>query len=111
MRLERITIMLMLLATHTSSATDLEQGRALYIHYCGACHDAGAGHPGTMRLGVSRDQAHAVLTARSDLTTDYVMQISRAGNQMMPPFRATEINDAELAELAAYVTQHYKHTQ
>ena len=95
-------------ATYAAAAggPDLEQGRALYEHFCSACHDPGPGHPGTMRLGLRSDPAHAVLIERTDLPAVYVIQIVRSGLQMMPPFRPTEIGDRELVALAAFVTQH-----
>jgi mono/diheme cytochrome c family protein len=51
------------------------------------------------RLGPDR----AVLAGRTDLVAPYIASIVRNGLNMMPPFRTTEISDAELEALAAYV--------
>lgn len=82
-------------------------GRQLYDHHCAHCHDSGEGHPGTMRLAVRSGPEYAVLLSRTDLAPEYVRQIVRRGLGMMPPFRPTEINDHDLAGLAAYVGQNF----
>jgi mono/diheme cytochrome c family protein len=92
----------------TTHAADLARGQALYEHYCAACHAAGEGHPGTMRLSVRADAAHAVLIERRDLRPAYVAGIVRNGLQMMPPFRPSELSDEDLSHLAAFVAQHYE---
>lgn len=79
-------------------------GEALYARHCALCHDAGEGHPGTMRLAARAGPAAAVLLERTDLGVDYVAGVVRSGFQMMPPFRPTEIDDEALARLAAWVT-------
>jgi mono/diheme cytochrome c family protein len=79
-------------------------GKAVYVHYCAGCHDPGPGHPGTMRLDVRLGADSAVLRERKDLAPEYVKIVVRNGFQMMPAFRPTEIADAELEDLAAYVT-------
>lgn len=81
----------------------LTDGRRIYAHYCTDCHDAGAGHPGTMRLGVRLGAEKSELKAREDLTQDLVKSIVRNGLGMMPPFRPSEITDAELDPLAVYI--------
>ena len=80
-------------------------GEDLYVRYCADCHRAGPGHPGTMRLMARLGATQAVLRERSDLHPEYVQVIVRNGYQMMPPFRPTEITDAELAALAHYVAR------
>jgi len=92
----------------SARAVDLARGQALYQHYCADCHAAGEGHPGTMRLAVRTDAAHAVLSERRDLPPAYIATIARKGLQMMPPFRPTELSDEELSHLAAFVAQHYE---
>lgn len=85
-------------------AATTDPGADLYAYHCGACHDEGDGHPGTMRLGLRSGAAQAVLLERNDLTADYVKTVVRQGLQMMPPFRPTEISAGELDALAAYIT-------
>ena len=84
-----------------------DSGRRLYDHHCAGCHDAGPGHPGTMRLALRLGDIQAALLARGDLAPAAVEEIVRSGTQMMPSFRPTEIEDEELATLAAYVAKNY----
>jgi mono/diheme cytochrome c family protein len=92
-------------SNETTSGAD---GEAIFVEYCGGCHDAGEGHPGTMRLAVRLGSENAVLRQRSDLSPEYVKIIIRNGFEMMPAFRPTEIPDTELDALAAYVSVGYK---
>ena len=50
----------------------------------------------------------AVLLDRTDLAPEVVARFVRTGVLSMPPFRKTEITDAELAAVAAYITQKYQ---
>lgn len=84
-----------------------DPGAALYHHYCADCHNPGDGHPGTMRLARRLAPEQAVLRERTDLSPAYVRTIVRNGLQMMPPFRPSEIADAELDALSRYVTAKY----
>ncbi|NKB35745.1 MAG: c-type cytochrome [Gammaproteobacteria bacterium] len=79
-------------------------GAELYKQYCIACHAEGPGHPGTMRLGIRLGEDKAVLTKRTDLQAVYVKTIVRQGILLMPPFRPSEISDAELEALAEYLS-------
>ena len=74
----------------------------IFDRWCGDCH--GPMGPGSMALerkyGGKRP---AVLQERSDLRPDYVKLVVRRGMSFMPSFRKTEISDAELTLLAAYL--------
>jgi len=50
----------------------------------------------------------AVLVERTDLTPQVVSSFVRQGVLLMAPFRKTEITDAELAALSAFVAGNYK---
>ena len=91
----------------TQAPMPSEPGQRLYDHHCAGCHDAGPGHPGTMRLALRLGDLKAALLARGDLAPAAVEEIVRSGTQMMPSFRPTEIEDEELATLAAYVAKNY----
>jgi len=81
-------------------------GEAVYQRWCSHCHSAGRGNPGTDSLRVKyADRIPAVLLDRTDLNAAAVATFVRQGVQSMPPFRKTEITDAELAALAAYVAK------
>jgi (+)-pinoresinol hydroxylase len=84
-------------------------GEAIYKHWCSHCHNAGRGNPGTESLRVKYgDKLPAVLLERTDLTPEAVRVFVRQGVLSMAPFRKTEITDAELAALAAYVAKNFK---
>jgi mono/diheme cytochrome c family protein len=79
-------------------------GEQVYGRWCVHCHATGRGNPGTQSLQVKYGgRVPAVLLERTDLTADAVALFVRQGVQSMPPFRKTEITDAELAAVAAWV--------
>ena len=96
-----------LIGTQQSAAQQqpvVETGRAVYEYWCATCHAAGPGMPGTQALEVKYNgNLPAVLTQRQDLTAEFVAVIVRTGISVMPPFRKTEITDAELAALGEYI--------
>jgi hypothetical protein len=50
-----------------------------------------------------KGQVSALLERRTDLAPDYVAAVVRHGMSFMPTFRKTEISDADLALLSAYL--------
>lgn len=83
-------------------------GRAVYEKWCAACHDPGIIHPGTHALMTkypSGRRASGLITTWTDLPATYVAFMVRHGMSVMPPFRKTEITNAELAALAAYLAR------
>lgn len=87
--------------SHAAGAPD---GAALYQYWCGPCHSPGRGHPGTESLQVKyQGKVPAVLLERSDLSPQAIAVFVRQGVLSMPPFRKTEISDADLEALAAYL--------
>jgi (+)-pinoresinol hydroxylase len=84
-------------------------GQAVYEKWCSHCHAPGPGHPGTQSLQAKYgDKAPAVILERTDLSAQAVAVFVRQGVLMMAPFRKTEISDAELTALAAYVARNFK---
>ena len=78
-------------------------GGIIYDKWCSDCHSAPQG-PGSMALQRKyQGDLPAVLAQRSDLTPDLVRLAVRNGVSFMPSFRKTEISDADLALLAAYL--------
>ena len=93
-------------ATPTDTAPS---GQAVYEHWCAPCHASGPGHPGTQSLQIKYDgKIPAVLLDRTDLSPQAVAQFVRTGILLMAPFRKTEISDAQLTALAAYVARNFK---
>jgi mono/diheme cytochrome c family protein len=87
-------------------AHDASPGRRLFWNHCAACHGEGAGMPGTAALAAKYGgQKPAPLEQRTDLTADFVTSVVRHGVSVMPMFRKTELSDADLAVLAAYLAQ------
>ena len=85
-------------------AVPAASGESVYKHWCVHCHSAGRGNPGTDSLKVKyKDAIPAVLLDRTDMTPEFVRVAVRQGVLSMPPFRKTEITDAELTALAAWV--------
>jgi mono/diheme cytochrome c family protein len=83
---------------------DVAHGREVFAKWCGPCHDPGPNHPGTQALDAKYKGAQpGSLEQRRDLTPDEVRFFVRHGVSIMPFFRKTEITDADLDALAAYV--------
>lgn len=83
-----------------------ERGEGVYEHWCAPCHAAGPGHPGTQSLEIKyRGELPAVLTERDDMTGEFIRTMVREGILMMAPFRKTEVTDAELDDIVAYLTE------
>ncbi len=80
-------------------------GEEIYNSFCLACHAAGPGNAGTMRLAMRLGKEKSVLTQREDLNAVYVKTIVRQGIMLMPPFRPSEITDSELEALATYLAK------
>jgi mono/diheme cytochrome c family protein len=88
----------------------IERGQAKFDYLCAPCHGAGIGDdgramlPGTDALRIKyRGELPALLEERTDLTPEALRVFVRRGVFSMPPFRPTEITDAEIDEIAAYL--------
>ncbi|RYD82412.1 MAG: cytochrome c [Sphingomonadales bacterium] len=88
------------------AAAPQADGEGIYRHWCAHCHSAGRGNPGTESLQVKyKGERPAVLLERTDLAPQAVAVFVRQGVLSMAPFRKTEITDAELDALSAYVAR------
>ena len=82
----------------------LERGNRVFQDWCAPCHAPGPRHPGTQALeALYKGQKPAALEERTDLVAELTRTFVRSGVSVMPPFRKTEISDADLAALAAYL--------
>jgi mono/diheme cytochrome c family protein len=91
----------------------VQRGNAKFQHSCAPCHGAGVGDdghallPGTDALRIKYKGAvpavPALLEERTDLTAPVLKVFLRNGSFSMPPFRPTELTDAEIADIAAYI--------
>jgi len=98
-----------------ASAQTAEMARSaappIYAKWCGDCHTTVTG-PGSVALQRKyQGRLPAVLDQRSDLSPEYVKLVVRRGISFMPSFRKTEISDAELALVAAYLAPARGRTQ
>jgi (+)-pinoresinol hydroxylase len=80
-----------------------QQGKRAYNHICVYCHSPGVW--GTNRLSKRMDKEKAVLENRTDLSAALVQTVVRTGIGSMPPLRKSELSDADLAAVAAYLTR------
>ena len=81
----------------------LSAGGKIFDKWCSDCHST-AGGPGSLALQRKyQGSVPAVLEQRSNLPPDYVKLVVRRGVSFMPSFRKTEISDADLALVAAYL--------
>jgi mono/diheme cytochrome c family protein len=93
-------------AADRPEAAVLEQGGAVFQKWCAPCHAAGPGHPGTQALHAKYGPAKPdALEQRLDLTPETVRFYVRHGVSVMPFFRKTEITDADLDALGAYLAR------
>jgi (+)-pinoresinol hydroxylase len=88
-------------------------GYVEYQKYCSSCHAAGPeARPGYEALKARYgDKEPASLSDRTDLTPELVKTMVRTGISIMPFFRKTEISDADLDAIAAYLTRNNRGTQ
>ena len=105
------------LGTLSASAQErdalLAQGKQVYDYWCLPCHGAGLGLPGfdglpgtqQLRLKYRNTNISPLLEERTDLVPDFVKVVVRQGVSFMPQFRKTEISDADLDALAAYLAR------
>jgi (+)-pinoresinol hydroxylase len=93
-----------------TQAADATNGRSLFDRWCEGCH--GVITPlrtplaGTYALQQRyQGKLPAVLAERRDLTPELIKTVVRNGLNVMPRTRKTEISDAELEDIVAYLGQ------
>ena len=93
----------------TTQGQGQPRGYVQYQNYCSMCHGEGVGKPGTLALQAKYKGAMpALLDKRTDLTQPLIKTYVRNGLSIMPIFRKTEISDADLDAIAAYLTRNNK---
>jgi (+)-pinoresinol hydroxylase len=105
--MKRALMLLAFLAVPAFSQDDAaRKGQQVYQKWCSPCHAPGTNMPGTLALEFHYNGSKpAVLEERTDLTAAMVKGLVRNGVYVMPRFRKTEISDAELDAVAAYLTR------
>jgi mono/diheme cytochrome c family protein len=99
-------------AAAAQDTSSVQRGKAKFEASCAPCHAAGPGDdgramlPGTEALTLKyRGTIPAVLEQRTDLTAPTIKAFVRTGTFSMPPFRKTELTDAEIVDIAAYLAE------
>jgi mono/diheme cytochrome c family protein len=86
-----------------AGATEMT-GKQVFDHYCSYCHGAADG-PGTMQLRRTRGKNQALLAERTNLAPDYIEYVVRHGLRSMPAFVPSDLTEARLKALAAFLTE------
>ncbi len=97
-----IALLLMILVRAFAAESEADQGRVVYQKWCTPCHGTGLGKPGT-NAAAAHGLKPAVLEQRTDLTPKMIETAVRKGVYFMPRFRKTEISNADLAAIVAYL--------
>ena len=93
------------------AAPMIRHGQEVFQARCDLCHGAVGPGIGGWMAGTQALQAKyggkkpAMLEARTDLTPELVRYYVRHGSGIMPFFRKTEVSDADLDALAAYLAR------
>ena len=93
-----------LAAEAAAQEASVARGNEVFQYWCAPCHAPGPRHPGTQALeALYKGAKPAALEQRTDLIPELTRSFVRTGVSVMPPFRKTEISDADLAAPAAYL--------
>jgi len=85
----------------------IQKGEKVFDYWCATCH--GENLPGTIALQAKYKGAKpALLSERTDLAPPVTKTFVRKGVSIMPFFRKTEVSDADLDALAAYLARNNK---
>jgi (+)-pinoresinol hydroxylase len=88
----------------------IQKGEKVFDYWCATCHAANL--PGTIALQAKYKGAKpALLSERTDLIPPVTKTFVRKGVSIMPFFRKTEVSDADLDALAAYLARNNKPTK
>jgi (+)-pinoresinol hydroxylase len=98
----RAFVCVILLWASVANAAESD-GQQVFNRLCVHCH--GPGVWGTNRLSQRFVKEQALLVNRKDLTVDGIRSVVRMGVGSMPPLRKTELSDADLSAVAAYLTR------
>jgi len=104
------SILAVIIAAQVVAAPDesqIERGHQVYQKWCFPCHGPGNDKPGTV-AAAALGQKPAVLEERTDLTAPFIKTAVRHGVYFMPSFRKTEVSDADLDAIVAYLLRNNK---
>jgi len=84
-------------------AAAMTPGERLFRTKCAICHAARG--MGTIMTAKRLGPDHGELAKRSDLDPGYITAVVRGGLMSMPPFTRVDITDAELKQVATWLTR------
>jgi mono/diheme cytochrome c family protein len=91
-------------ADESRSLSPLQQeGKALFEATCVYCHNPRGW--GTERLKTRLPEERSVLVDRTDLEPVYIRAVVRNGLISMPAYTPTDLSDAQIDAVAAYLTR------
>jgi mono/diheme cytochrome c family protein len=97
-------------AAQTAASALIARGHLVFARNCASCHGQGPGDDGSPSLpGTSRLEARykgslpGALEKRTDLTAETLRYFVRHGSGPMPMFRKTEVSDADIDAIAAFL--------
>jgi mono/diheme cytochrome c family protein len=101
-----LAIIVVLWAVPAAAQDSSRRGPEVYEKWCTPCHGAGDNKPGTISASaLYKGSKPAVLAERTDLTPAGIKSVVRKGMYIMPRFRKTEVSDAELDTIVAFLTR------
>jgi mono/diheme cytochrome c family protein len=106
-----IFALLALAAFNGAHAADVDNGKRVFDLWCVDCHGSAPGHFGMPPAGLIVLQRRyngaepAELSKRTDLAPALIRTLVRQGLNIMPRTRKTEITDAQLDDVVAYLTR------
>jgi mono/diheme cytochrome c family protein len=104
-RVVGVSLLVGALAGMTLPAVGAEMtGKEVFDHYCTYCHGAADG-AGTTQLARTRGKDKALLTERRDLSASYIEYVVRHGLKAMPPFVPSDLTEARLKALVAFLAK------
>jgi mono/diheme cytochrome c family protein len=82
------------------------RGYLEFQNSCSVCHGPMPERPGTRALAAKYNGSKpALLEERTDLSRELIRLVVRNGITVMPQFRKTEVTDADLDAIVAYLTR------
>jgi len=97
-------IALGLMVTATSALSAEPDGKALYTHRCGMCHQS-IGMAVQILSRRPNDPSKGLLEQRADLSAEFTFVAVRTGIGNMPRISRAEVSDPELTAIALYLSR------
>jgi mono/diheme cytochrome c family protein len=87
-----------------AGAAEIKDGKALFVERCGMCHQTNGMGVGILSRRAG-DASKGLLEQRSDLSAAFIKVVVRSGIVNMPRLSRGEVSDAELAQIASYLSR------